>query len=511
MKNLLLSFFLLATTVFYSNTITLASSTGTNNQTVCEATAITNIYYSTTGTISATFTGLPNGVTGTYLSGNILISGTPTIAGTYNYTISTIGGGSVATATGTITVLSNNTITLISSVGTNNQSVCIGTPITNIQYATTGCTGAIVTGLPTGLTASWSANIVTITGNTMSSCNYVVTLTGGCGVVTATGTITVVLNNTIALASATGTNNQAICSTAPITNIYYDTTGATGCAITGLPAGVTGSFVSGNIAILGTPTAQGIYNYTITLTGGCGMITATGTIVVTPTSTPIFSFSTAMSIGGIAPLLPTISDNGFSGNWSPSIIDNINSGNYVFTPNAGQCATTTTISMVVNRIAAPTGNTAQSFTINGTIGDIAVTGTNVVWYASEADAAANINPLHPSTVLINGNSYYARQTVNGYRSTTSLVVTVNTTLLSNIGFDQTAFQFYPNPTVDFVKLSYSENLTAVKVSNLLGQQLFFKNINNNTTQIDLSNFQSGTYFIEVISNYVSKIIKVVKQ
>ena len=53
----------------------------------------------------------------------------------------------------------------------------------------------------------------------------------------------------------------------------------------GLPSGVTASWASDVITITGTPTASGTFNYTIPLTGGCGTVDATGTIIVTPDNT----------------------------------------------------------------------------------------------------------------------------------------------------------------------------------------------------------------------------------
>ena len=41
--------------------------------------------------------------------------------------------------------------------GTNNQTRCINTAITNITYSTTGATGATFSGLPTGVT--WELGI----------------------------------------------------------------------------------------------------------------------------------------------------------------------------------------------------------------------------------------------------------------------------------------------------------------------------------------------------------------
>ena len=92
--------------------------------------------------------------------------------------------------------------------------------------------------------------------------------------------LTIIPNNTITLSSAANTNNQTVCINNAITNITYTTTGATGAIVTGLPAGVTGSFASNTVTISGTPTASGTFNYTVTLTGGCDSVSAGGTIVV---------------------------------------------------------------------------------------------------------------------------------------------------------------------------------------------------------------------------------------
>jgi hypothetical protein len=73
-------------------------------QTVCQNTAITTINLATTGATGATFAGLPAGVTGTWAGNVATISGTPTVSGTFNYTVTTTGGCPPATTTGTITV-----------------------------------------------------------------------------------------------------------------------------------------------------------------------------------------------------------------------------------------------------------------------------------------------------------------------------------------------------------------------------------------------------------------------
>jgi hypothetical protein len=182
-----------------TNSIVLTSAAGTNSQSVCNNTAITNITYATTGATNATVTGLPNGVSGTWNNNVVTISGTPSQAGTFNYTVTLVGGCNPTTAQGTMVVnLTNNTISLTSATGTNNQSSCKNATITNITYATTGATNATVTGLPQGVSGIWNNNVVTISGTpvpTSGTFSYTVTLTGGCGTITATGSIAINANS----------------------------------------------------------------------------------------------------------------------------------------------------------------------------------------------------------------------------------------------------------------------------------------------------------------------------
>ena len=103
---------------------TIAAGT---NQTVCINSAITNITLATTGATGATFTGLPAGVTGSWSGNLVTISGTPTVSGTFNYTVTTTGGCPPATTSGTITVTPLNTI----AAGTN-QTVCVNLSLIHI-------------------------------------------------------------------------------------------------------------------------------------------------------------------------------------------------------------------------------------------------------------------------------------------------------------------------------------------------------------------------------------------
>jgi Leucine-rich repeat (LRR) protein len=294
----------------------LSSAIGTDIQTICNSAAITPITYTTAGLITgATFSGLPNGVTGNFASNIVTISGTPAYAGTFPYTVTYIGNcGSAITSKGTITV-QTKTVNAASAA----PVVCKNTAIAPITHRTSGGTLTLGTpsGLPSGVTPVWGLNLSSTTSGTLTISgtptnsgvfNYSIPLLGGCGdTINAVGTITVSEPGTITLSSPIGTNDQSKNVNTIITPITYITTGTTGANITGLPAGVTGTFASNTVTISGTPTASGTFTYLITLTGDCnttitGKITAlcepiTGIIKIinTPTASYPFQFSNSNS------------------------------------------------------------------------------------------------------------------------------------------------------------------------------------------------------------------------
>ena len=188
---------------------------------------------------------------------------------------------------------------------------------------------------------------------------------------------------------------------------------------------------------------------------------------------------------------------------------NLVSGTYFVSQTSVGCESTrTSVSVTVTTVPAPTGAASQSLSSLLTLGDIVVTGTNIVWYASAEDAASGSAPLLPTQLLAN-TTYYATQTVGGCTSSTSLAVTITT--LANQDFDMAQFTYYPNPVIDLLNISYSQDIANVKVFNMIGQQLMSKQINSNSAQIDMSDYANGAYFIQVTTDTAMKTVRVIKK
>ncbi len=85
-------------------------------------------------------------------------------------------------------------------------------------------------------------------------------------------------------------------------------------------------------------------------------LSAAVTITVNPGTFPDFQTQLSLCSGATAPILQPTSPNGISGVWTPSIINNTTTGNYIFSPNANQCASDLTLSVTVGNAITPTFN-----------------------------------------------------------------------------------------------------------------------------------------------------------
>ena len=81
-------------------------------------------------------------------------------------------------------------------------------------------------------------------------------------------------------------------------------------------------------------------------------VQATIDITVNPEMAPIFDPIAPICAGDALSPLPTVSNEGVTGSWSPDL-NNTETTTYTFTPSAGQCATPVTLIIVVNAAIAP--------------------------------------------------------------------------------------------------------------------------------------------------------------
>ena len=101
---------------------------------------------------------------------------------------------------------------------------------------------------------------------------------------------------------------------------------------------------------------DGTFTYTFTPdpNGPCASVVKTD-IMVTPQVTPVFDPIGPLCLNSTPSKLPLTSTNGINGTWAPSNISTDKEGtfNYIFTPDPGLCAKSTTLTITVNAPTIP--------------------------------------------------------------------------------------------------------------------------------------------------------------
>jgi gliding motility-associated-like protein len=336
------------------------------------------------------------------------------------------------------------------------------------------CTGAAVPTLnntsPNGIVGSWSPSVIS---NTTSG-NYV--FTPNAGQCASPVTLTVIVGNNIIPDFAT---SLAVCTGAAVPSLNNTS-----------PNGISGSWNPSGIS----NTTSG--NYIFTPNAGQCASPVTLAVTVGNNIVPDFATSLAVCTGASVPTLNNTSPNGIIGSWNPSVISNTTSGNYVFTPNVGQCASPITLAVTVGNAITPvtaftyttpachnaspiTPTTAPGFTTGGQFSSDA--GLSINPTSGQINLAASTEGSHTITYTVNAGAC----TVNGQHSFTIAIAPAPVPSLSGnhaycVGTAATLAADIPggtwqsdNPSV--VAIDSAGNLTAL----LPGQSVITYSIGGN--------------------------------
>jgi gliding motility-associated-like protein len=181
-----------------------------------------------------------------------------------------------------------------------------------------------------------------------------------------------------------------------------------------------------------TPSSTLTYTVTGTDVNSCSN-TAQITVTVNPNVTPTFTAVTPICIGESLAPLPTTSNNSITGTWSPAINDTFTT-TYTFTPTAGLCATTTTMTITVSSppVALISGSSNICFGQSVTL--TASGGATYTW--STGDTTTSITDSPNDTI-----TYWVLASIGSCSDSTSY--TVNVVPTPNVVVTP-----YPNVTIN---------------------------------------------------------------
>ena len=277
--------------------------------------------------VSLTISGAPSGLTTTFASPTIASPGSGTdllkvvasstlAAGTYNLTVTGSGGGQTATVQIAVVVTApsfalSGSSTSLSLMPGNSTSLNLSlTP----QNGFNSAVALSVSGLPTGVTATFTP--VSISGTTVSVLKFTAasTAAGSSSTVTVTG-VSGSLTKTISLSLVVAAPNFAlapsltslivVAGNSTSINVFATTqngfNSAVALSVSGLPSGVAGVFSPASI----TGTAASVLKFTaaattaagtypLTITGASGSLKQTATVSLT-VSVPSLSIAASVS------------------------------------------------------------------------------------------------------------------------------------------------------------------------------------------------------------------------
>ena len=159
------------------------------------------------------------------------------------------------------------------------------------------------------------------------------------------------------------------------------------------------------------------------LPAGCAT-TVQECYVVNPIVNPTFTQVAPICAAGTLAALPTTSNNSITGTWSPAM-NNAATTLYTFTPTAGLCATTATMTITVNPNIVPTFTQVAPICAGGSLAALPTSSTNSpaitgTWSPAINNAATTLYTFTPTAGLC--------------ATTATMTITVNPTLTPQFTF-----------------------------------------------------------------------------
>lgn len=138
------------------------------------------------------------------------------------------------------------------------------------------------------------------------------------------------------------------------------------------------------------------------------------------------------------------------------------------------------------------GSDGTSVSMDITIPTDAIAGTTRIRITKTYTDPTSTAIVDPCAISFNVNGSSIQQ---GYGQAIDFSLNIGT--LSVGAFEVNALTIYPTPIKDILNIEYKYELKAVKIYNLLGQEVFSKDTNSAQLQLDLSALASGAYIVKL--------------
>jgi hypothetical protein len=210
------------------------------------------------------------------------------------------------------------------------------------------------------------------------------------------------------------------------------------CVVFSSVTPVAGTILPDNILPNGinngaSPINQTVSAYSYCDSDGSGDINAGDTytlistfvLTVNPSQTPTFNPVGPYCSGSVIPALPTTSNEGITGTWSP-VINNAATTVYTFTPTVGQCASVANTTIIINPLPLVSVSPSSDNICDGDILTLTANGADSIYswspninISSTTSNPVNVNPSVNTTYTVIGTD------INGCTGQATAVITVS--------------------------------------------------------------------------------------
>jgi hypothetical protein len=338
--------------------------------------------------------------------------------------------------------------------------------------------------LPSGWTGASSSN--TITGTSGASGIFTVTASNACG-----SSPQQTLNVTVNPLPTITVNSGSICA---------------GSSFTIVPGGANTYTIQGGSAVV-SPTTTNSYTVIGTSSAGCASSSfATSSVIVNSLPT-ITVNSGSICSGQSFTIMPSgASTYTFSG--GPIVTPTTSSSYSVTGTSSAGCTSSTYVisNVTVNPLPTISVSSSTNQLCIGSAATLSATGaSSYTWNPSGTGSSIVISPTVNTTYTVTGMD------ANGCQNTST--ITQNVTNCGSMGLSSLSAEasatvdVFPNPFNDIITISFSRKISIpIQVFDIFGSMICETITDSSRTEIDLSKYSSGFYFIK-IGNVTRKVIK----
>lgn len=412
----------------YTVTVTAAGCTSTNtvtvtvnpipttvaasNSPICNG-ANLNLTATNSAVVGSTYSWIGPNAYASAIQNPTIVAATTSASGTYTVTVTANSCSSTSTVNVTVNPIPTTT-------AGSNSPICTGATL-NLTATASGVAGSSYswTG-PNSFTAATQNTSVT-SATTAASGSYIVTVTAaGCS---STSTVVAVVNQTPSTVAA----STPVCEGSDL-SLTATSSGVAGSTYSWTGPNAFTSLIQNPTVSTAPLTASGVYTVTVTA-AGCSSTSTVSATVFAPILPVMPAVQNPICEGSVAPTLPLASlDNpSIVGTWNPPTVDNMNTGTYIFTPNAGQCALPVTLVVTVNPLPVIVVTNPADICAPSTVdltNPVVTAGSSGGTLSYWMDAACTIPLSDPSAVGV-GGTYFIKSTSLGCTTVSPVTVTIH--------------------------------------------------------------------------------------